>query len=153
MEELFLRSDMEKQIITSLLTPSLIYDDAHGALQWLSDVLGFTIASKYEMPDGHLAFAELYWRTAVIFVSGRPPKDNPWHSVGIFSIALAAEDDPTVDQYYNRAVQYGAEIVRPVHDSFTPAFPKGSHQFDVRDPGGNLWTVGTFQPQIHATAK
>jgi uncharacterized glyoxalase superfamily protein PhnB len=139
---------MADPIISSILTPSLIYDDAQTALKWLSDVLGFTVASKYEMPDGHIAFAELYWRTAVIFVSDRPPKENPWNRVGIFSIALAAEDAATVDQYYARAVKQGADIVRPVHDSFTPAFPEGSHQFDVRDPGGNLWTVGTFQPRI-----
>jgi hypothetical protein len=45
-------------------------------------------------------------------------------------------------------VVVGAEIVRPVHDARTPAFPDGSHQFDLRDPGGNLWTVGTFQPRV-----
>jgi hypothetical protein len=45
-------------------------------------------------------------------------------------------------------VAAGAEVVRPVHNARTPAFPDGSHQFDLRDPGGNLWTVGTFQPRV-----
>jgi len=139
---------MENQIISSILTPSLIYDDARAAIEWLKSVLGFTLASIYEMPDGSIGFAELFWRTGVIFVSERPSKDNPWHHVGPFSIALAAENSETVDYFFDRAIQYGADIVRPVHDSITPAFPEGSHQFDVRDPGGNLWTVGTFQPRI-----
>ena len=45
-------------------------------------------------------------------------------------------------------VAAGAEIVRPLHVARTPAFPDGSRQFDVRDPGGHLWTVGTFQPRF-----
>lgn len=69
---------------------------------------------------------------------------------GLASIALAAEDAETVDRHYQRAVAAGAEIIRPIHDARTPAFPDGSHQFDVRDPEGNLWTVGTFQPRFPA---
>jgi hypothetical protein len=34
----------------------------------------------------------------------------------------------------NSMIVAGADIVRPVHDARTPAFPEGSHQFDVRDP-------------------
>lgn len=97
---------------------------------------------------GGVAFAELFWRTGVVFVSGRPPSDNPWSEVGPASIALAAESAHAVDSLYERAVAAGAEIVRPLHDARTPAFPEGSHQFDLRDPGGNLWTVGTFRPRI-----
>ncbi len=68
--------------------------------------------------------------------------------VGIFSIALAAEDAGAVDDVYARAVKAGADSVSPLHDVRTPAFPDGSHQFNVRDPEGHLWTVGTFQPRF-----
>lgn len=61
--------------------------------------------------------------------------------MGPSSIALAAEDADTVDGYYQQAV--AAEIVRPLHDA-----PYGSHQFDLRDPEGNLWTAGTYQARI-----
>ena len=83
-----------------------------------------------------------------MFVSGRPPSGSPWSTVGPASIALAAEHAQAVDALYERAMAAGAEIVRPVHDARTPAFPDGSHQFDLRDPGGNLWTVGTFRSRI-----
>lgn len=86
----------------------------------------------------------------VVFVSARPRGDNPWAKVGVASIALAAEDAETVDRHYQRAVAAGAEIIRPIHDGRTRAFPDGSHRFDVRDPEGNLWTVGTFQPRFPA---
>lgn len=139
---------VEDGIISPTLTASLVYDDPRQGIRWLVDVLGFRTASLYETPDGDVAFAELVWRTGVVFVSGRPPGSNPWSKVGPASIALAAENAATVDRLYERAVAAGAEIVRPVHDARTPAFPEGSHQFDLRDPGGNLWTVGTFRPRI-----
>ncbi|MGH9318442.1 MAG: VOC family protein [Vicinamibacteria bacterium] len=139
---------MDGQVITPTLTPSLVYDDAREGIRWLTEVLGFRAATVYDAPDGSVAFAELVWRTGVVFVSSRPPADNSWAKVGIASIALAAEDAETVDRLYQRAVAAGADIIRPVHDARTPAFPEGSHQFDLRDPEGGLWTVGTFQPRI-----
>jgi uncharacterized glyoxalase superfamily protein PhnB len=134
--------------LSPTLTPSLVYDDPHRGIQWLVDVLGFSVASRYVMPDGQVAFAELTWRTGVVFVSGRPPADNPWFAAGVASISLAAENAAAVDRIYERARAAGADVVRPVHDARTPAFPDGSHQFDVRDPQGHLWTVGTFRPRI-----
>jgi uncharacterized glyoxalase superfamily protein PhnB len=68
--------------------------------------------------------------------------------VGLASIALAAESAEVVDRHYARVVAAGADVVRPAYDSKTPAFPTGSRQFDVRDPEGNLWTVGTYRPRL-----
>jgi uncharacterized glyoxalase superfamily protein PhnB len=134
-------------IITTVLTPSVMYDDAHQGIRWLVNVLGFEVASVYEDPDGRIAFAELFWRTGIVFVSQKSQQET-WSGVGPASIALAAENATVVDRYYERAVASSADIVRALHVSITPAFPLGSHQFDVRDPGGNLWTIGTFQPRI-----
>jgi uncharacterized glyoxalase superfamily protein PhnB len=139
---------METDVIAPTLTPSIPYDDAQRGIRWLTDVLGFGVASMFEAPDGSVAFAQLVWRTGVIYVHTRPPAENPWSVVGPASIALAAADAATVDRYHARAVAAGADIVRGIHDARTPAFPEGSHQFDLRDPEGNLWTVGTFQTRL-----
>lgn len=133
------------------LTPTIPYDDVGAAIKWLTDVLGFKTAAAYGAAGGTIVFAQLVWRTGVVFVSARDGSDNPWSVVGPASIALAAEDAGTVDQHFEHAVAAGAEIIRPVHDAKSPAFPGGSHQFDLRDPEGNLWTVGTFQPRIPAS--
>jgi len=125
---------------------SVIYNDANAGLQWLTEVLGLRQKSLYQLPDGNVAFAELVWRTGIVFVSSRPPADNPWSRVGIASIALVAADARVVNDHFERARSAGADIVRPLHVARTPAFPEGSTQFDVRDPEGNLWTLGTFQP-------
>ena len=128
------------------VTPSVVYDDAPAGIDWLMRVLGLKLLSKYPMPDGTVAFAELGWRTGVVFVSSRPPAENPWSRVGVASIALAAVDADTVKRLFHQAVAAAADVVHELHVSRTPAFPQGSTQFDVRDPEGNLWTVGTYQP-------
>jgi uncharacterized glyoxalase superfamily protein PhnB len=130
------------------LTPSIAYDNPRRAIEWLTGVLGLRLKSLYEMPDGQIAFAELVWRTGMVFVSGRAPSENPWSKVGIASIALVGENADVVRQAYEHACSKGADVVRPIHVARTPAFPDGSTQFDLRDPEGNLWTLGTFQPGI-----
>src|SRR5579864_6438853 len=94
------------------LTPSVVYDDPKRGVKWLTDVLGLRLKSLYETPDGTVAFAELVWRTGIVFVSGRPPADNPWSKVGIASIALVAENTDAVGKAYQRAISKGADIVR-----------------------------------------
>jgi uncharacterized glyoxalase superfamily protein PhnB len=130
------------------ITSSLMYADAEAGIKWLTEVLGLTLKSLYKTPDGKVAFAELVWRTGIVFVSSRPSEDNPWSRVGVASIALVAENAKSVSEHYERVCAADADIVRALHVAHTPAFPDGSTQFDVRDPEGNLWTMGTFQPTI-----
>jgi len=129
------------------VTSSIVYDDAFAGIDWLTRVLGMTVLSRYPAPDGTVAFAELGWRSGVVFVSSRPPAANPWSQVGVASIALVAADAEAVRKQYHQAVGAGAEVVRELHVSRTPAFPQGSAQFDLRDPEGNLWTISTYQPK------
>jgi uncharacterized glyoxalase superfamily protein PhnB len=143
---------MDSQRFASTLTPTVLYDDPGAAVLWLAEVLGFRAAAVYDGPDGTVVFAQLVWRTGIVFISARPAADNPWARVGPASIALAAEDAGEVDRLYQRAAAAGVDIVRPVHDATTPMFPEGSRQFDLRDPEGNLWTVGTFVPRAPAGA-
>jgi uncharacterized glyoxalase superfamily protein PhnB len=130
------------------LVPGVAYENAAEGIRWLAQVLGFRVIRKFEMPDGSIAHAELSWRNAMVFVHTRPGKENPWSVVGPASIALAVDTAEEVTRAYERAVAARADVVRPAYDSKTPAFPEGSRQFDVRDPEGNLWTVGTYRPRI-----
>lgn len=134
---------MESQVITQSITASVSYDDLGRAIGWLTEVLGFRAAAIYDEPDGTVVHAEMVWERGFLFLGARAPAGEPWHDVGLASVALNTDDPETVDRYYERAVAAGAEIVRPLYDA-----PYGSHQFDLRDPEGNLWTVGTFRPQI-----
>jgi uncharacterized glyoxalase superfamily protein PhnB len=48
-------------------------------------------------------------------------------------------DDP--DAHHERAVAAGATVVRPLED-----MEYGSREYSVRDPEGNLWSFGTYDP-------
>lgn len=135
------RMDERKGTVTAAVTPSLGYDDARAGIDWLVEVLGFHVAELHEMPDGSVAHAELVWGTGLVF-AGTRPKTEPWSGVGPTSLSLAAEDAATVDRLYDRARAADADIFLEMHEA-----PYGSHQFCVRDPGGNFWTVGTYRPQ------
>jgi uncharacterized glyoxalase superfamily protein PhnB len=136
-------ASVDGPLITQSITASVPYDDPRGGIRWLTEVLGFRPAAIHDGPAGDVVHAELTWEGGFLFVGRRAPAGEPWHAVGISSIALNTHDPEAVDRYYERALASGADIIRPLHDA-----PFGSHQFDVRDPEGNLWTVGTYQPQI-----
>jgi uncharacterized glyoxalase superfamily protein PhnB len=130
-------------LITQSITASVAYDDPRAGIRWLTDVLGFRPAAVHDGPDGDVVHAELVWEAGFLFVGRRAPAGEPGPAVGPSSVALNTRDPAAVDRWYERALASGADIVRPLHDA-----PYGSHQFDVRDPEGNLWTVGTYQPEI-----
>lgn len=115
-------------------------------------MLGFSVSDVFHDAAGNLAFAQLVWGNGAIFVSGRSPADNPWAAVGPCSISLVADDEAHVARIHGRVVAAHGEVVREPQLSRTPLFPEGSYQLDVRDPEGNLWTVGTFRPRVADTS-
>lgn len=129
----------------SRLTPGITYVDVEGAVRWLEEVLGFRTSHVFRDGDGRPTFVQLAWHRNALFLSPRWGDDDPW-ATGRTMTSLAVDDAATVDAVHERAVRTGTEVVRPPHLSKTPLFPEGSYQLDVRDPEGNLWTVGTFQP-------
>jgi uncharacterized glyoxalase superfamily protein PhnB len=52
-----------------------------------------------------------------------------------------ATDD--IDARFERAVAAGAEVVRPPGDT-----DYGSREFSVRDPGRNIWSLGTYRAEV-----
>ncbi len=48
-----------------------------------------------------------------------------------------------VDAHYERAVNAGAEILRPLADT-----DYGSREYTARDLEGNLWSFGTYSPGL-----
>ena len=80
-----------------------------------------------------------------LFVSSRS-RGTAWSAVGVSAINLACPDGEDVARRCATAQAAGAEFIRPLHRSVSPAFPGGLQQFDVRDPEGHLWTVSEHRP-------
>jgi uncharacterized glyoxalase superfamily protein PhnB len=124
------------------VSPELGYRDAAAAIRRLTDILGLRKSLVVKDPTGAIAHAELCWRTGVIFLGTHEAKGDE-AAMGPGIVCLVAQDYAGVDRIYERAVAAGATIALPLSDT-----PCGSHQFAVRDPEGNVWTVGTHQPVV-----
>lgn len=55
--------------------------------------------------------------------------------------AYVAVDD--IGPLHDRVAASGAEILRPPHET-----DYGSREFTCRDPGGYLWSFGTYWPTV-----
>jgi uncharacterized glyoxalase superfamily protein PhnB len=119
--------------------PSLRYRDAARAISFLVEAFGFTRHQVYENPDGTIAHAELvYGDSAVMLGSDRD--DSYGSHVGQGWMYVVVDD---ADAHHARALAAGAEIVRELTDQ-----EYGSRDYSARDFEGNLWSFGTYRPEI-----
>jgi uncharacterized glyoxalase superfamily protein PhnB len=119
------------------LYPSLRYQDAKAAYQWLQDAFGFEPVALHEDDSGNVAHAEMRWGNDLIMF-GTARADHYGERVGQGWV-YATCDEP--DALYTRAKAAGAEIVMELTDQ-----DYGSRDFAVRDLEGNRWNFGTYEP-------
>jgi uncharacterized glyoxalase superfamily protein PhnB len=122
--------------------PSLTYDDAPAAIDWLCRAFGFTKRFVVPGPDNRVEHSELSLGTGVVMVSspkpeaGRVgPKALSGHSQAL-SVYVA---DP--DTHHKAAIEAGAKVVRPLQTE-----DYGARGYMVRDPEGHLWYFGNYRP-------
>lgn len=125
-----------------MVWPVLSYSDAHAAVAFLVEAFGFEQRAVYTAdrdPDV-IEHAELRWPLGGGVMLGTAGKDDSAfgrRQPGNDSVYVVCEDP---DALFERAASAGAEIVRGVKDE-----DYGSRGFTVRDPGGVLWSFGTYR--------
>jgi uncharacterized glyoxalase superfamily protein PhnB len=105
------------------ITPSLIYDDANKAIEWLGKAFGFAVRLKVEDEKGGVAHSELTFGDGVIMVSSskdagaRGVYKSPKSFGGALAHSLMVYVDD-IEAHHARAVAAGAKITAPVemHD-------------------------------------
>lgn len=119
--------------------PVLRYENGSKAMEWLTQVFGFSRHLEVPGPDGEISHAQLSSGNGMImFASGVKQGDgNPWTTErgGVYAVV------GDIDAHYERAMAAGAEIVRPLADTVY-----GSREYSVRDPEGHLRSFGTYRP-------
>jgi len=128
---------------TQTFHPVLRYRDARAAIAWLERAFGFQPKAVHDGDDGAVAHAELTFRGGWIMLgTARDPSAGGYDAVaqppGTASVYVVV-DDP--DALHDRVVAAGGEIVMPLTDQ-----DYGSRDFTARDPEGNLWSFGTYDP-------
>ncbi len=129
-------NDIQTQTHTTRVFPAFQAHDPQAILDFLVNALGFVENVAYRQGE-EIVHAQLDWPGGggVMFGSHKPA--NPWsREPGTAGAYLVATD---LDSVYARAQQSGADIVRPLVDT-----DYGSREFTVRDPEGNLWSVGSY---------
>jgi uncharacterized glyoxalase superfamily protein PhnB len=119
------------------VVPTLRYDDAPAAIRFLTDTLGVVAGEVHFGPDDRVVHAQLSWGNGVIMLSSRADGPSPFDT-GRTCLYLVVENP---DALHDRAVAAGAEIVMGLVDQ-----DYGSREFAIRDPEGNVWCLGTYQP-------
>ena len=121
--------------------PALRYKDAPAAIRWLTTAFGLTERMVVPGPDDTIAHAQLAWGDGGMIMLGSTTDGGDGRlaeQVGPAWVYLVV-DDP--DTHHERAVAAGAEIVQPLTDE-----DYGSRGYTARDPEGNVWSFGTYQP-------
>ncbi|MEV5984317.1 VOC family protein [Streptomyces sp. NPDC052051] len=125
------------------ICPTLLYADARAAIKQLTEAFGFTEMSVYEDGDGSVLHAELAQGNGAVLLGSKGrggPFDEAMRDTGPCAVYIAVAD---VDAHHQRALAHGAEILVPPTDQ-----PYGSRDYLARDAEGNLWSFGTYAPEV-----
>jgi uncharacterized glyoxalase superfamily protein PhnB len=129
----------------SSIIPILRYDDAPKMIDWLCDALGFERHLVVEDGAGGIAHAQLRRGDAMIMLgSTRDDAFGARQSTsralgGVSQSAYLVVDD--VDAVCEHARGSGAEITMEPRDE-----DHGGRGFSCRDPEGQIWNFGTYDP-------
>jgi len=131
---------------TTTVIPTLRYQDAPAAIEWLCEAFGFEKHLVVPGENGTIAHAQLVFGNGMIMLGSaldrefdklqKPP--NALGNVPSQSPYIILED---ADKHYSRAVAAGAEIVMDIKDE-----DHGGRGYSCRDPEGHLWNFGTYDP-------
>lgn len=125
------------------IIPAVRYRDANAALEFLKTAFGAEEKAVYRGDGAVIQHAELRLGTGMFmlgqyseagWLGGEPPR--PLSSTVSLYVVVG---DP--DAHHATAVAAGATVVRELED-----MDYGSREYSVRDPEGNLWSFGTYDP-------
>ncbi|GHB35316.1 hypothetical protein GCM10010347_00580 [Streptomyces cirratus] len=125
------------------IVPTLLYRDAKAAIRQLTEAFGFTQVAVYEGEDGTVMHAELSYGNGAVMLGSKGRGglfDKAMADGGPVGVYVVVDD---VDAHHRRAAEHGTEIVMEPTDQ-----DYGSRDYMARDAEGNIWSFGTYAPQV-----
>ena len=117
------------------ITAHVVVRDAARAVDWYTTVLGAEEQLRIPTPDGRLMSVELRFGDSTVMLADEFPEMgivSPQTLGGTYmALHLMVED---VDLVWQRALDAGAEVFRPLQDSFW-----GERAGQMIDPFGHRW--------------
>ena len=131
--------------MTSTIIPTIRYRDAPKMMEWLCDAFGLEKHFVVEDGNGGIAHAQLTLECGMIMLGSA--RDDEFGALQSTPAALGGTTQSpyivvaNADIVCARAKAAGAEIVRAIQDE-----DYGGRGFSCRDPEGQLWNFGTYDP-------
>jgi PhnB protein len=126
------------------VTPYLIVDGASAAIDFYTSVLGATERMRMPAPEDRVGHAELEVGDSVIMLADESPEMDARGPKAVggtpVSLLVYVED---VDRVFDRAIEAGAKVLRPVEDRFY-----GDRTGGFEDPFGHRWDVATHVEDV-----
>jgi uncharacterized glyoxalase superfamily protein PhnB len=134
------------KITKANVIPTMRYDNAAAAIEWLCEAFGFEKHLVVPGAGGTIEHAQLVFGNGMIMLGSarddefgklqKPP--SAVGGVGTQSAYLIVQD---ADEHYARAAKAGAKIVYEIRDE-----GYGGRGYSCRDLEGHLWSFGTYDP-------
>ena len=119
-----------------MIIPTIRYQDAHGAIDFLERAFGFERRAVHENEDGTVLHSELTHGRGMVMLGSRKEGDKFETGRAVIYVIVG---DP--DAVHDRAKAAGATIVSELVDQ-----DYGSREFAAEDLEGNIWSFGTYDP-------
>ncbi|MCA9054470.1 MAG: VOC family protein [Planctomycetaceae bacterium] len=126
------------------VTPYLICRNAAAAIDYYTKAFGARERMRLPMPGGLLGHAELEIGDSVVMLAD---ENQEWGAMSPqtlggtpASVLIYVED---VDTVFQRAIDAGAKVVRPLQDQFY-----GDRSGHLEDPFGHRWSVATHVEDV-----
>lgn len=117
-----------------------------GGRRTLTEAFGFAPAAVHETADGRIAHAELSLGNGAVMIGPKgtgSAYDRAMAEGGPVGVYVVVAD---VDAHHARAAAHeGVEILVPPTDQ-----EYGSRDYMARDAEGNIWSFGTYGPELPA---
>ena len=130
--------------------PTMRYNDAAAAIEWLCKAFGFQKHLVVPGEDGTIAHAQLVFGNGMVMLG--TAREGEFDNLQRPPSALggAVSQSPYIvvedaDEHYRRAVAAGAEIVMDIKDE-----DYGGRGYSCRDLEGHLWNFGSYDPWASA---
>jgi uncharacterized glyoxalase superfamily protein PhnB len=128
--------------VATRLVLAIRYQDVAAAIDWLCTALGFREHDVVPAEDGTIARAQLtFGNDIVILLPARGVDDTSparWRGGNRQSCYFVVDD---ADAHYRTAKAAGADIVLDIGD-----LDQDGRGYSCRDPEGQVWSFGTFDP-------
>jgi uncharacterized glyoxalase superfamily protein PhnB len=128
------------------IIPTLRYQDAPAAIDWLCKAFGFE--KHLVVPDetGGIAHAQLTLGRGMIMLGSARDDDfgrlqKPPREVGGVGTQSAYVVVADVDAHHARATSAGAKVAHPLEDK-----DYGGRGYSCFDPEGHVWSFGSYDP-------